>query len=170
MVLAALGLGATQTLAIAVKDFDPFPPALGLKSPVEHLRDRGVPQLLIGDWIRERAGAGSRVLVLGDARTAWLPPACTAASVFESHPLAAWTGQAASPQDLDATVRRKGYDFVVFNAAEWARVRQTPPSPAYWPDGDEAARRRFEGWLDLLRAMPPQDRLVSGESLVAWLR
>ena len=170
VVLAGLFVGSFHTLTIAVKDFDPLPVALGLEKPADYLWRRGVPQLRAADWIRSHGGEASKVLVLGDARTAWLPPAILASSVFEPHPLAAWVGQAAGPQQVGATVRRKGYDFVVFNAAEWDRVRASGPMTLYWPTGDESARLRFFAWLEELRALPPDKRLVDGPLLVAHLR
>jgi hypothetical protein len=170
LVLVGLLAGALQTLAIVVKDFDPFSAALGLEAPEDYLARMGVPQAKIAQWIRAEGGADAGVLVLGDERSAYLPPKSLACSVFETHPLAQWVAQAGSPQEVGAIVRAKGYDFVYFNGGEWARLSQSGPSPIYWPDGDAAAKARFFGWLDLLRALPAQDRLVAGNILVAHLR
>jgi hypothetical protein len=170
LIVAGLFVGAGHTLAIAVKDFDPLPVALGLEKPADYLWRNGVVQKEAGDWIRSHGGEAAKVLVLGDARTAWLPPASLASSVFEPHPLAAWVGLAAGPEQVGATVRRKGYDFVVFNEAEWDRVRANGPSPLYWPVGDETARLRFFAWLQQLRELPTDKRLIDGPLLVARLR
>ena len=170
LVLLGLFSGAVQTLLIVEKDFDPLSAALGLEAPEDYLARVGVPQAKVAQWIRDREGNSAGVLVLGDERTAYLPPRCLAASVFETHPLAQWVGQAHSPQEVGAIARAKGYDFVYFNGGEWARLEQSGPSPIYWPEGDAAAQARFFAWLDLLRALPPQDRLISGRLLVARLR
>jgi hypothetical protein len=151
-------------------DFDPVAVSLGLEAPEDYLARMGVPQAKAAQWIRERGGADPGVLVLGDERTAYLPPRSLAASSFETHPLALWVAQAASPQDVGAIVRSKGYDFVFFNGAEWARLQKGPDFPRYWPDGDAAAQARFTAWIDTLRALPQQDRLEVGNLLVAHLR
>jgi hypothetical protein len=171
VILIGLGLGAWQTLAIAVKDFDPLPVALGLESSDHYLERKGVPLAKAADWILAHGGGrGSKVLLLGDARSAWLPGQVTAASVFEEHPLAAWMGQAADPEQVGAMLRRKGYDFVVLNRAEWDRLRDLGSPPAYWPAGDEAAKARFFAWVEQLAALPDDRRLDQGGLLVARLR
>jgi hypothetical protein len=171
ILLAGLGLGAWQTLTIAVKDFDPLPAALGLEEKDHYLERRGVPQARAADWILAHGGSSrSKLLLLGDARSAWLPGQVTAASVFEPHPLAAWVGQAADAEQVGATVRRKGYDFVVLNRAEWERLRSLSAPPAYWPAGDEAAKDRFFAWVSLLEALPEERRLDQNGLLVARLR
>jgi hypothetical protein len=116
-------------------------------------------------------GPHSKVLLLGDARSAWSSGQTVASSAFEPHPLQAWMGRAASPQDVDVMLRRKGYDFVVFNGAEWQRLRrQDPPGPQYWPAGDAAAQARFDAWLLQLRALPAERRYEQGALLIARLR
>jgi hypothetical protein len=171
LVLVGLLAGALQTLAIAVKDFDPMPVALGLEPPSRYLERRGVPQARAWEWIQAQGGdARSRVLVLGDSRSAWLPGGALSASVFEEHPLSRWVAQAGSPQQVGASLRRKGYDFVVLNKAEWARLRAAPPAPQYWPDGDPAAQQRFFDWIGQLEALPEDRRLLDAGLLVARLR
>lgn len=172
LVLLCLALAGLQTLAIAQKDFDPLDVALGLESPDRYLERREVPGPKVMNWIRTHGGHdASRVLLLGDARSAWLPARTLAASAFEEHPLAAWVAQARDPQDLDASLRRKGYDFVVFNAAEWARLGgQTSAALRYWPANDASARQRFFDWLDHLQAGPSERRLSEPGLLVVRLR
>jgi hypothetical protein len=169
IVLVGLLSGALQCLEIVVMDFDPLAVSLGLEAPEDYLARMGVPQARAAAWIRQRGGADAGVLVLGDERTAYLPPRSLAASVYESHPLAQWVAQARSPQEVGAIARSKGYDFVFFNGAEWDRLQQGPLPPRYWPDGDPLAQARFKAWLDSLYALPPQDRLVAGKLLVAHL-
>jgi hypothetical protein len=171
LIIASLGLGAWQTLTIAVKDFDPLPAALGLEPHDHYLERRGVPQTRATDWILAHGGsANSKVLLLGDARAAWLPAQTLAASVFEAHPLAAWVAKAASPEDVGAMLRRKGYDFVVLNRVEWERLGKLSTPPRYWPEGDDASRLRFMAWLEQLSALPAERRLDEGGLLVARLR
>lgn len=171
LVLAGLLAGALQALAVAVKDFDPLPPALGLEKPAAYLARRGVPQARAWAWIKAQgAKPQAKVLVLGDSRTAWLPAGALAASAFEAHPLAAWVAQARDPQDLDARLARKGYDFVFINRAEWARLAAQGQAPVYGPQDDEAARLRFEAWVAHLEALPERRRLVDAGFLVARLR
>ncbi|MGH7443015.1 MAG: hypothetical protein ACREKE_10125, partial [bacterium] len=168
LVLMGLLFTAAQTLAIAVKDFDPLPVALGLEAPTDYLAHMGVPQAMAAAWIRERQPTGAGVLVLGDERTAYLPPDSLAASVYETHPLAAWVARARNPQEVGAIVRAKGYDFVYFNGAEWERLGGGAVLP-YWPVGNERAKARFLDWLKSLRALPVTDRLEVGKLLVAHL-
>jgi hypothetical protein len=170
LVLIGLFSGALQTLSIVEQGFDPWAVALGVEAPEDYLARMGLPQAKVARWIRDHQGAQAGILVLGDERTAYLPARCLAASVFESHPLAAWVGQARSPQEVGAIARAKGYDFVYFNGGEWSRLRRSGSAPIYWPQGDVAAQARFMAWLDQLRALPPGDRLVAGDLLVARLR
>ncbi|HXB96729.1 MAG TPA: hypothetical protein VNZ54_01670, partial [bacterium] len=171
LVLAALAAGALQGFEIMAMDFDPLASALGLVDPAVQLARRGVPQLQVERWILAHGGnAQSGVLLLGDARDAWMPARTLAASPFEPHPLAAWVGQCQSPQDLAVLLRRKGYDFVAVNQAEWQRLGQVGAAPVYWPQGDAAAQARFNAWMDLLKASPPADHLDQGGVFVARLR
>ena len=171
LVLLALLSGAAQTLLIVVKYFDPFAVSLGLEAPEDYLLRMGVPQPKVAQWIRARSGGAVNpgILVLGDERSAYLPAHSLAASVFETHPLVDWVSQARSPQDVGAIARAKGYDFVYFNGAEWERLQHGGPAPRYWPQGDAAAQARFFAWLDILRALPVQDRFISGKLLIARL-
>jgi hypothetical protein len=158
LVLLGLFLGAGQTLLIATKDFQPWNVALGLQDPLEYLSEQGVPQAEAAAWMRLRRGPRTRVLVLGDARTAYLPGDALAASPFEEHPFKAWAAKAASAQDLSAIVRRKGYDFVLFSRAEWSRV-EDPARPFYWSRDDAATAQRVQDWLGSL-ALDDKRRLA----------
>jgi hypothetical protein len=151
LVLLGLFLGAGQTLVIATKDFQPWNVALGLQDPVDYLTEQGVPQAEAALWMRARQGPRARVLVLGDARTAYLPGEALAASAFDEHPFRAWAAKAASPQDLSAIVRRKGYDFVLFSRAEWSRV-EDPARPFYWSRDATATAQCVNAWLQSLAA------------------
>lgn len=157
MVLVGLFLGAGQTLLIATKDFQPWNVALGLQDPQAYLMERHVPQAEAAAWVRTRPGA-RRILVLGDGRSAYLPPTALVASSFDEHPFKAWAAKAASPQDLGAIVRRKGYDFVLFSRAEWARV-EDPQRPFYWSRDDAATAARVRAWLEALVHEPGRPRL-----------
>lgn len=172
LVLAGLLMGVLQSLEIAAKDFDPLAVTLGLEDPALYLARHGVPQLGLTRWMLAHGGGPrSRVLLLGDARSAWLPGGTVAASAFEPHPLGRWIARAASAQDMDAMLRRKGYDFVVLNGAEWQRLsRQDPPGPAYWPEQDAAAEARFGAWIARLRALPEERRFEQGPLLAVALR
>ena len=157
MVLLGLFLGAGQTLLIATKDFQPWNVALGLQEPQVYLMERHVPQAEAAAWVRTRPGA-RRILVLGDGRSAYLPPTALVASSFDEHPFRVWAAKAASPQDLGAIVRRKGYDFVLFSRAEWARV-EDPQRPLYWARDDAATAARVHAWLEALIQEPGRPRL-----------
>jgi hypothetical protein len=172
LVLAGLLAGALQGLEIAVKDFDPLAAALQLEDPAAYLARRGVPQLALSRWMDAHGGGpDSPVLLLGDARSAWLPGGTLTASAFEPHPLTAWMAHCATAQEMDATVRRKGYDFVVLNGAEWQRQRTLdPPGPQYWAPGDAAAAARFDAWVGLLRSLPDDRRFEQGPLLAVRLR
>lgn len=171
LLLSGLLIGALQTLVIAEKSFSPFGVALGTEAPSRYLERQAVPQIRAAAWIGSHGGSeDSKVLLLGDSRSAWLPARTLAASVFEEHPLAAWVGQAQSPQQVGALLRRKGYDFVVLNRAEWARLRAEPPAPIYWPAGDAAAQQRFEAWIATLEALPSAQRYSDAGLLIARLR
>jgi hypothetical protein len=153
LVVTSLFVGAGQTLLIATKDFRPWDVALGLQDPVEYLSERNVPQAEAAEWIRACHRPHMRVLVLGDARTAYLPPQALAASVYDEHPFKAWAANASSPEDLGALVRRKGYDFVLFSQAEWQRT-ENPAVPFYWAQGDVITSDRVRLWLQSLSAHP----------------
>jgi hypothetical protein len=58
----------------------------------------------------------------------------------------------------------------MFNAAEWERQRSGGTAIAYWPAEDSAARQRFFDWVDQLRALPAERRLIEPGLLVARLR
>lgn len=169
LLLLGLLTGSAQTLLIAVKDFDPLPVALALEQPSRYLERRGIPSRRAAEWIRSHGGsAREKVLLLGDNRSAWLPAQTLAASSFETHPLAAWVAGAASPDEVGASVRRKGYDFVVLNRAEWERLGRG--ELRYWPEGDAAAQQRFWDWVAQLEALPEERRLLDAGLLVARLR
>jgi hypothetical protein len=171
LVLLALAAGALQGFEIMAMDFDPVDSALGLADPAGQLARLGVPQLQMERWILAHGGnPQSQVLLLGDARSAWMPSRTLAASAFEAHPLAAWVGQCQSPEELGVLLRRKGYDFVALNQAEWQRLGRDGEAPAYWPQGDAAAQSRFNAWLGLLKSAPPGDHLDQGGVFVARLR
>jgi hypothetical protein len=146
LVLAALFLGLGQAFVIITKDFRPWEVVAGLQETPEYLAQQGVPQLAAGSWIRARGGPKARVLVLGDARTAWLPAGALAATTFDEHPFRAWLKQAHSPEDLGAIVRRKGYDFLFLSRAEWARL-DAQGSPLYWAPGDAVAQALCQAWV-----------------------
>jgi hypothetical protein len=171
LVLLALAAGALQGFEIMVMDFDPVASAFGLVDPAAQLARRGVPQLEMERWILAHGGSPqSAVLLLGDARSAWMPARTLAASPFEPHPLAAWMGQCQSLEELGVLLRKKGYDFVAINQTEWQRLRQTANAPIYWPQGNATAEARFNAWIDQLKASPPDDHLDSGGVFVARLR
>lgn len=171
LILTALISGALQVLAIVEKDFDPLAVVLGRESSQDYLSRRGVPQARAAAWMAAQGAVAPRVLVLGDARTAYLGPGAQASSVFEASPVETWTKRCKSPEQIGVTARLKGYDFVYFNAAEWDRTQRGGGSVSrYWPVGDETARQRFFAWIDLLRALPPDKRLSEGPLLVARLR
>jgi hypothetical protein len=151
LVLLGLFLGAGQTLLIATKDFQPWNVALGLQDPMDYLAERGIPQAETAAWMRSKQGPRARVLVLGDARTAYLPAEALAASPFDEHPFKAWAAKAVSAQDLSAIVRRKGYDFVLFSRAEWSRVEDSA-RPFYASRGDTVTAQRVSTWLASLAA------------------
>jgi hypothetical protein len=169
LVLAGLFMGAGQSLLIATKDFQPWDVALGLQDPVDYLSERGVPQAEAAAWIQAHQKGRSRVLVLGDARTAYLPADALASSGFDEHPFKAWAAQASSPQDLGAIVRRKGYDFVLFSRAEWTRV-EDPARPLYWSRQDVATAQRVNAWLESLAVERPHLELKRGAGWVFELR
>jgi len=172
LVMVGLLSGVLQALEITVRDFDPVPAVFGLEAPAAYLARRGVPQLALSQWMENHGGGPhSRVLLLGDARSAWLPGGTVATSAFEDPPPVAWMIPGASPQDMDAMVRRKGYDFVVFNGAEWQRLcRQDPPGQRFWPQGDAVAEARFGAWIDWLRTQPLERRYEQGPLLAVRLR
>ncbi len=84
-----------------------------------------------GDWPgTEHIGAlnalpeGSRVLLVGEARTFYLRRPCTYATVFNRHPLeeAARLGQ---PKDVLGWLTRSGYTHVLVHWGEVGRLRRT---------------------------------------------
>ena len=125
-VVATLFLGAGQTLCIAAKDFSPFQVALGLESEQDYLSRRDVNTARAAEWLKEHSAWDRGLVLLGDSRTAYLPPQILASTVFEAHPFKAWLDASATPQDLDASLAQKGYDFVLVNRREWSRIQESP--------------------------------------------
>jgi hypothetical protein len=144
LVLGGLLLGGLQAWAVVVKDFDPLAVDLGLRDREEYLVSQGVNYARAAEWLKTRAPR-ARLLVLGEARTAYLPPQATAATVFEAHPFRAWLARAGGPEDLDAILRQKGYDFALVNRAEMARLGQGAGFD-YFATPDR--RALFEAWLN----------------------
>jgi hypothetical protein len=141
----ALFLGAGQAFLICAKDFNPFHVALGLQSREDYLLSRGLNTVRAAAWLKERAPS-AKLLLLGDSRTAGLPPQTLACSVFEEHPFKSWLESAKSAQELDAILAQKGYDFALINFAELNRVLSGPP-PHYDYAPSPAAAKRLVEWL-----------------------
>jgi hypothetical protein len=169
LVLMSLFLGAAQSLLVVTRDQDPWQAALGLQAPEDYLSEQGVPQAEAAAWIRSRPSARKRVLVLGDARTAYLPLESLAASPYDEQPFRAWAAEASSAQDLGAVVRRKGYDFVLLSRREWQRT-EDPAAPFYWSRGDTATAQRVQAWLQALALEHQQLELSHGAGWVYDLK
>jgi hypothetical protein len=144
-VVAALFLGAAQVLLICSASMDPFRVSLGLESREDYLLARGFNTVRAALWLREHAPK-ARLLVLGDSRSEGLPPEASACTVFEENPFKDWLAQAKSPQDLDAILTQKGYDFALINQAEMARVNNGA-GPHYDYFSSPAAEAMFGRWL-----------------------
>jgi hypothetical protein len=157
LVLAGLFAGAAQCFVLLGTGFEPWDPALGLQDPVQYLSLHQIPQAEAADWIHTRP-LPWHILLLGDPRTAYLPPDTLACSFYETHPLKAWVKEAQDAADLGAIVRRKGYDFLFINRVEWAAL-ESPDDPLYWDHGDAAAEARFKGWVQHLATEPGRPRL-----------
>lgn len=170
LVAVALFSAAAESLAIVGMDFRPFEAALGIQPAEDYLFKEGVPQARASRWIRDQGVSDPGVLVIGDQRSAYLPPRALVSSAFEEHPLASWVAAASRPEDVGAAARSKGYDFVFINGAEWQRLDREGNGPRYWPEGDAASRERFFAWMDSLRALPAKDRFEAPGVLVARLR
>ena len=143
--VAALFLGAGHVLVITLQDFDPFKAALGLQPREAYLLERGLNTAKAAAWLK-KAAPQAGLLVLGDSRSAGLPPNSLACTVFEAHPFAAWLDQASSPQELDAILRQKGYDFALVNFAEMARI-EGGPAPHYGYASSPEKAAIFSRWL-----------------------
>lgn len=169
LLCAACFLGAVQTWSVVAKDFDPLRAALGLEVPESYLARMGVQGARAGAWLRARVGVRAKGLLLGDSRAAGLPSGAVAASAFEEHPAAAWLGQVRSAEELGAKLRQKGYDFVLVNRAEWARVAAIPGSQ-YGYLGPPGAREAFDDWLVAARGRGPEKALEDGAVLAVILR
>lgn len=143
--VGALFLGAAHVLVITAQDYDPFRVALGLQGRTEYLLARRLNTARAAEWLKDRAPAAS-VLVLGDSRSAGLPPRALACTVFEAHPFKAWLDAARSPQDLDAILRQKGYDFALVNLGEMARI-ESGAGPHYDYFSAPPKAGLFSRWL-----------------------
>lgn len=163
LVVLALGLGASRVLLLVVRDFDPFAVALGLEDESSYLVRRGVQYAPAAHWLRLRYPS-AKVLVLGDSRVAYLPPRAEAGTVFERHPLRGWLARAKSPEDVGALLRGKGYDFVLVNFAEWARVA-SQPGPAYQYFSTPAVEAQFRAWVESAR-QGPRDKTYDDRAVV----
>ena len=164
LVCGAAFLGASQTLVIVAKDFDPWRAALGLEAPEAYLPRMGVQTDRAGAWLKARLGPSARGLVLGDSRSAGLPAGAVVATVFEAHPAAAWLGELDTPQDVAGKLKQKGYDFVLINRAEGSR---TATLAGLAPRGlPQPAARAFELWLEGQRASGG-DRVFDADQVLA---
>jgi hypothetical protein len=138
--------GSAQTGLIAAKDFKPLNAALGIEEREEYLLSRGVQYAKAQAWLKEQVPK-ARVLVLGDSRLAGWPAGSLACTVFDSHPFKAWLEAAQNPDDLDAILLKKGYDFALLNFSEWNRINNGPePHYDYFSSPEKEAL--FKAWLD----------------------
>jgi hypothetical protein len=144
-VVGALFLGAAHVMAITTMGFDPFRVSVGIENPEDYLLARGVNTVKAAAWLKEKAPR-AKLLILGDSRSAGLPPESFACTVFEANPFKGWLDQAKSPQDLDAILTQKGYDFALFNIAEMDRVGNSE-GPHYDYFSSPASEALFDRWL-----------------------
>ncbi len=168
LVVLSLGLGAGRVFLLVVRDFDPYAVTLGLEDETNYLTRRGVHYAKAASWLRLRYPS-ARVLVLGDSRVAYLPPRSEASSVFERHPMRGWLASARQPQDVGALLRRKGYDFVLVNFAEWSRIL-SQPGPAYRYFSSPAVEAHFRAWIQSARQGPREKTYDDGNVVVLPLR
>jgi hypothetical protein len=146
-VVGALFIGSAQTWVIASMDQDPYRVAFGLQSPSDYLLAHGVNTAKAALWLQEEK-PDAHLLVLGDSRLANLPPQSSAYTVFEPNPFKDWLAQAKSPEDLDAILKQKGYDFALCNLAEMQRVNGGN-GPHYDYFASPEAEARFQAWLQV---------------------
>ncbi|MES2202110.1 MAG: hypothetical protein V4498_07660 [candidate division FCPU426 bacterium] len=165
-VLAGLFVAAGHTIKIVVRDLDPFACALGLESQRSYLASRGVNYLTAADWIASRA-THPKILVLGDGRSAYLPVLSEPAPPLAAQPFKALLDQAEEPADLDAMLVQKGYDFVLVNNQEWARLQQaTPAEKPFDYFSSPQKKALYSDWL--LGHGAIEGPFYSGEGILAF--
>ena len=145
--VAALFLGAAQVLLIAAQDYDPFRVSLGLQSREDYLLARNVNTVKAAAWLNTKAPS-AKLLVLGDSRSLGLGPGAQAWTVFEPNPFKSWLESAKSPQDLDAILHQKGYDFALVNLFEMARIHNGV-GPHYDYFASPQAESLFAQWMQV---------------------
>lgn len=164
VVIATLFLSAFQIFLLSVKSFDPFSVALGIEIPRDYFARQGVTAPRATAWLKAHGGFNKGLILLGDSRTAYLPSRTLAATVFEPHPFKAWLDSSVSVQDLDVRLAQKGYDFVMVNKREWARVQQGI-GPHYDYFSSPSKEELFSVWLkshtaDAEKAYRAEDMLI----------
>jgi hypothetical protein len=156
-IIASLFLGAGQSIVIGTMNFHPWAAALGLEAPQDYLLSCGVNTSRAAAWLQAKAAQGLQpkgLILLGDSRSAGLPAQTLASTVFEAHPFKAWIEASSSPEDLDARLAQKGYDFVLVNQKEWNRIGLGPgPHYDYFSPDKEAL---FMQWLEAHRSQKSQ--------------
>lgn len=120
-----------------------FPPALGLQTRADYLRSmlRAWPAFEV---VNRDLPPASRVLVLGESRTAWIERDHLASSALDPPLLPAILRGGQDPARFAAALRDRGITHVLVNVAELRRLERDYPVTAMAP----ALRDAFLRFLD----------------------
>lgn len=145
---------------------------VGASERTGQIFSRGTPAieetLLPHQWINTSLKPETRVLLVGDVSPLYFRNPPTYATTWDENPLARIVAaSAADPDAVSATLRKEGYDFVLFNLSEVARYdrsgfldqRLTPTNLKPWIEKATVARRVWNnGSCLLLRPLLPAER------------
>jgi hypothetical protein len=92
------------------------------KTPLNEYTATLFPMYKAYQAMNERTPPGTRVLVAGETRGYYLHRPHTIASAYDYSVLKKYIGRAASPEEFVSAIRGDGYDFLLFDLAEFTRL------------------------------------------------
>ncbi|HAH07476.1 MAG TPA: hypothetical protein DCM05_13305 [Elusimicrobia bacterium] len=126
-------------------------PALGVETlPVYLSRDHAswfnpcTP--IIPDLLSQPPG---KVLLVGDARSLYLPGRIVSGTVFQAQPLTLWAEEAGTAEGLRERLRKEGIDYLVLNLAEAMRLQRMRPILSFSEKGEAAFKEFWDAYVEL---------------------
>ncbi len=92
------------------------------KTPLREYTAALFPMYKAYQAMNERTPPGTRVLVAGETRGYYLHRPHTIASAYDYSVLKKYIARAASPEEFTSALRGDGYDYLLFNLAEFTRL------------------------------------------------
>lgn len=142
--LTALALWTAAALALDTPTRRSLAPALGLRATDDYLA-RMISTFPAVQFINERLPPEARVLVIGEARVAYLRRDHVHASALDPSPLAALVGGIRDSSGVEAGLARAGITHLLVNNRELARIEREYPLAAMDPALKSALARFING-------------------------